>query len=102
METVSTSEEQGRGPERDAEFVKVSAYTTSGAYPVEGYERVKVTEPIGEILSKAGSTLKLTDTTNWIAQVDGREIDSSKSYEANDLKGTIAIHWGPRERGGGC
>ena len=86
----------------DAEFVAVAVYTTSGAYPSKGHEQVKVVETVGEILSKAGSTLKLTDTSNWVATVDGREIDPSKSYEANDLKGTLAIHWGPREGGGGC
>ena len=86
----------------DAEFVSVTVYTTSGAYPSKGHEQVKVTETVGEILSKAGSTLKLADTSNWVATVDGREIDPSKSYEANDLKGTLAIHWGPREGGGGC
>ena len=101
MGTVGT-EEQHSNPELDAEFVAVAVYTTSGAYPSEGHERVKITETVGEILSKAGSTLKLTDTTNWLATVDGREIDPSKSYEANDLKGTLAIHWGPREGGGGC
>ena len=102
METVGTSEEQRRGPELDAEFVTVAVYTTSGAYPGEGYERVKITETVGEILSKAGSTLKLTDTSKWIATVDGREIDPSKSYDTNNLKGTITIQWGPREGGGGC
>ena len=101
MDTVGT-EEQRSNPELDAELVAVAVYTTSGAYPGEGYEKVKITEAVGEILSKAESTLKLTDTTNWIAKVDGREIDSSKSYEANDLKGTFTIQWGPRERGGGC
>ena len=102
METVSTPDEQRRRPELEAEFVEVAIYTTAGAYPSKGHERVKVTETVGDFLSKAGSTLKLTDTTNWIAKVDGCEIDSSKSYEANDLKGTITIHCGPRERGGGC
>ena len=102
METVNTAEEQRRGPERDAEFVKVAVYTTSGAYPSEGHERVKVTETVSDILAKAGSTLKLADTSNWVARVHGDEIDPSKSYEANELKGTLTIQWGPRESGGGC
>ena len=101
METVSTPKEQGRGPKLEAEFVMVAVYTTAGAYPSKGQERVKGTETVGDILSKAGSTLKLTDTSNWVATVDGRKIDPSKSYEANELKGTVTIHWGPREGGGG-
>lgn len=101
MGTVDT-EEKRSDPELAAEFVAVTVYTTSGAYPDKGYERVKITESVSKILSKAASTLKLMDTSNWIATVEGREIDPSKSYEANDLKGTLAIHWGPREGGGGC
>ena len=65
METVSIPEEQLCRPELEAEFVKVAVYTTAGAYPSKGHERVKVTETVGDILSKAGSTLKLTDTSNW-------------------------------------
>ena len=102
METVSTPEEQRRGPELEAEFVKVAVYTTAGPYPSEGHERVKVTETVGDILSKAGGTLKLTDTSNWVARVAGNEIDPAKSYESNELKGTVTIQWGPRETGGGC
>lgn len=102
MKTVDTSEEQRGGLKLDAGFVAVAVYTTSGAYPSKGHEQVKITEPVSEILSKAASTLKLMDTSDWVATVDGRKIDSSKDYEANELKDTFTIQWGPRETGGGC
>ena len=102
MENFDTSKEQHETLGLDAGLVAVAVYTTSGAYPGEGNELVKIPEIVGAILSKADSTLKLTDTSNWVATVDGNKIDPSKSYEANDLKGTFTIHWGPREGGGGC
>jgi len=102
MGIINTSKEQKDPLVLDADLVAVEVYTTAGAFPTKGHELVKITEIVGEILSKAGSTLKLTDTSNWNAQVDGRDVDPSKSYEANELKGTITIHWGPREGGGGC
>lgn len=102
MESIGTSKEQHDTLGLDAGFIAVAVYTTSGAFPSEGHELVKVTEIVGAILSKAGSTLRLTDTNEWKATVDGHEIDPSKTFEANELKGAVSIHWGPREGGGGC
>lgn len=102
MGTIDTSKEQQDPLVLDADLVAVEVYTTSGAYPSKGPELVKITEIVGEILSKAGNILKLMDTKDWKAEVDGREIDPSKSFEANELKGTFTIQWGPREGGGGC
>ena len=101
MGIIGTEEQHGN-PELDADFVAVAVYTTSGAYPSGGHERVKITETVSEVLSKAASALKLTDTSDWVATVDGSEIDPSKSYEANELKGAFTVQWGPRETGGGC
>jgi maltooligosyltrehalose synthase len=82
--------------------VQVSVYTTSGAYPRKGSESVKADERVEKFLKKAQRELHLTDVNGWEATVDGNIIDPNRSYEDNHLSGTVVIHWGPREGGGGC
>ena|SRR5688572_15735119 len=101
MEAMDPSRGQNAGAERRPDFVDVSVYTTSGAYPKKGSKKVKAQGLISEELDRAKHHLKLTDTSGWVVLVDGKKIDASRSFTANGLTGTVVIHWGPREGGGG-
>ena len=83
------------------EKVHVRVITTSGSYPKEGFELVPATEIVQEILKRAAHELKLTDTSGWVAMVDGREINPASTYVQNNLHGHVKIDFGPREGGGG-
>lgn len=101
MENVESAEGHRHGPEPHVGLVAVRVYTTSGSFPGQADKRVKVTEIVGEILGQAAKALQLTGTNGWVATVDGRDIDPNKTYLENHLTGTVTIHWGPREGGGG-
>ena len=82
--------------------VEVVVVTTSGAYPASGTDQVPIHQPVKVQLAKAASALHITDTTGWIARVNGAEIDPNKSYLENGLSGSITIDYGKQEGGGGC
>jgi len=89
-------------PEPQLKRIEVTVYTTSGAFPGQGHKQEKLSDIVGDLLEKAAKALGLADTTNWVATVDGQEIDPLKSFAENGLTETATIHWGPREGGGGC
>jgi hypothetical protein len=99
MEKVETEQKHEDG---HSKTVHVSVYTTSGAYPRKGSESVKGDEVVEKCLKEAQHELHLTDVNGWDATVDGKVIDPHKTYHDNHLTGTIVIHWGPHEGGGGC
>ena len=84
------------------QFVQVAVITTSGSYPENGYERTPKHQKIRVILQKAARALNITDTTDWIASVDDRELNIEGNYLENHLDGEVEIDYGPREGGGGC
>ena len=81
--------------------IEVAVITTSGSWPAEGFESVPLNQPVKTQLQQAAKKLELADTSNWIAKIGLRELDASKSYEANNLSGKVEIDYGPREGGGG-
>ena len=101
MNTINVEEAQASGAERHLHEVLVRVFTTSGAFPHKGEERVRSTEIVDVVLREAARALHLTDTNGWIGLVDGSAIDTSRSFAADGLTGTVAIHWGPPEGGGG-
>ncbi|MEY9283586.1 hypothetical protein [Bradyrhizobium yuanmingense] len=98
METENVLKQDHKHPKT----IQASVYTTSGAFPRKGSESVKSDDLVDKILKQAQHALHLTDVTGWEATVDGNVIDPNKTYEQNHLTGTVVIHWGPREGGGGC
>jgi hypothetical protein len=92
--------EQSKGGNPES-HVEVAVVTTSGRYPSTSFERVASHQPVQNELSKAAKDLKIVDTSGWVARVNAREIDPSKSYVENQLTGTVTIDYGPREGGGG-
>ena len=65
----------------------------------------RLTKKVEVDLEKAGLTLNIKDTADWVAAVtrsSGRtEINPAKTYSENGLSGTVEIEWGPRHGGGG-
>jgi hypothetical protein len=81
--------------------INVRVVTSSGSYPEHGNQKVSVTEAVQEILTRAAAALKITDTTNWVAKVKGREIEVSQTYAHLGLHGEAKLDYGRREGGGG-
>jgi len=79
----------------------VAIVTTSGTWPPQGYENVPTHQPVKDELHRAAKKLGIADTTNWVAKVEGRELDVNKDYPQNGLHKKVCIDYGPREGGGG-
>lgn len=103
-EEIDNEQKQpGNGPDAAAadNFVEVAVVTTSGSYPVDGYERTPIRQKISVILKKAANNLKITDTENWVATVNDQEVNVDATYHDLGLTGEVEIDYGPREGGGG-
>ena len=85
--------------------VEVSVSTTSGFFPAEGFNHVPGEQKVEVELERAKHELKIKDTTNWVASINGphgkRIINPAHSYRENGLSGKVEIDWGPSEGGGG-
>jgi hypothetical protein len=88
-------------PSHDRHQILVEVATTSGFYPQDRSDHLPDTEVVETELEKAAKALKLTNTANWIASVNKRQIDTKLSYEANGLKDKVVVDWGPPAGGGG-
>jgi hypothetical protein len=87
--------------EHEEKFVEVAVVTTSGTYPSSGYNKMPAHQKVRVDLEKAAHELKITNTENWIAQVNGNQINVDQSYIENNLSGEFYVDWGPRQGGGG-
>lgn len=79
----------------------VTVFTTSGTFPTQGALRVNAGELIASVLARAAVELHITDTTGWVAQVDGVDINPQQTFAQAGLSGEVDIEWGAREGGGG-
>lgn len=77
--------------EHHEKFVEVRVITTSGVYAEAGFERVPDHEHIEKVLKKAAEKLHIPDIVGWIAIVDGRKIDITKSFRDDGLSGHVEI-----------
>jgi len=83
------------------EFLLVSVFTTAGVFPAEGALRVTPDILVSAVLARAAKKLGLTDTTDWVVTVDGRDINPVATFAQNALSGAVELNWSPREGGGG-
>lgn len=83
------------------QHVAVRVLTTSGAYPTKGHEAVPASEAVIEVLKRAAKALGIANTSDWVAKIDGNEIDTSRTYSELHLHGEVKIDFGKREGGGG-
>ena len=89
-------------PKAPHELVEVTVFTTSGTFPEEGALRVPPVTVVKQVLARAAAKLDLTDTTDWVVTVGGRDINPNNSFTQNGLSGRVELEWGPREGGGGA
>lgn len=85
------------------EYVAVAVYTPQGSFPGdEDYRKVPVDQPIEEIIKQANAHLKLTNTSDWVATIDDKEVALNSTYK--HLRGCcfVEIEWHKREGGGGA
>jgi hypothetical protein len=90
-----------REPGDHQRHIRVRVITTSGSFPRHGHETVGVNEPVSEILKRAANALGIADTSEWVAKVDGKEVQVDKTYMELGLHGEVKIDYGRREGGGG-
>jgi len=87
--------------ENKENHLQVAVITTSGSWPTEGFETMPSHQKVKVVLKKAIDSIQIVATDNWLAKVEGREINQELNFEENNLSGTISIDYGPREGGGG-
>lgn len=85
-----------------ANKVFVTVFTTSGTFPAQGADKVNASELISIVLARAAKKLKLTDTTGWVVQVGGNDVDPAMTFAQANLSGNVDLEWGAREGGGGA
>jgi len=91
------------GRHHDDKPVAVAVITPSGFYPDENdYNRSYRSEIVGKVLERAKVKLDLKNTADWVAEVENRSIDPSKTFSENDLHGVVEIEWHKPEGGGGA
>lgn len=81
--------------------IKVLIYTLEGRWPQGHAADVPKKESIRETLAQAAKDLGLVDTSDWIARIDGNEVNIDKSFEQDHISCLAEIDYGPRESGGG-
>jgi hypothetical protein len=86
---------------KETQSIEVAVVTTSGSWPLEGFESVPAHQLIKVELQRATKKLGLADTNGWIAKTGKLELNVEKSYLENGLKCKAEIDYGPREGGGG-
>jgi hypothetical protein len=101
---MSEQEEKGGDGHHDVEGpVAVAVITPSGTFPNDDdYRRSFEGEIVANILKAAADHLHLTNTSDWVAYVENRPIDPTKSFAANDLRKIVEIEWHKHEGGGGA
>lgn len=81
----------------------VAVITPVGTFPDDDdFRRVPETEVVATILGQAAQKLKLTNTADWVAHVDGRHLNVHETFKANGLRGICEIEWHKHEGGGGA
>lgn len=97
------SEHEGGHHHEKSGAIAVAVITPSGTFPnEEDYRRTYSGEIVSHILKAAAEHLHLTNTDDWVAFVDNRPIDPSKSFADNDLCEIVEIEWHKHEGGGGA
>lgn len=95
-----SAEEAEKHKERD---VAVAVITPKGIYPDENdFRRVPESTVIAEVLKAAADQLKITNTSDWVAKVDGQQLNVDKTFKHEKLSGIVEIEYHKHEGGGGA
>ncbi|MBB4374429.1 hypothetical protein GGD63_007259 [Bradyrhizobium sp. cir1] len=83
--------------------VAVAVITPVGVYPDEDdFRRVAESTIIEKVLQEAATKLKITNTTDWVAKVDGRQLNVNHTFKQEHLSGIVEIEYHKHEGGGGA
>jgi hypothetical protein len=89
----------GHHPEQ---HVAVAVITTAGVYPdAADYRKAEKNEKIAIVLQEAARHFGITNTTDWVAHVDDRELNINLTFEEENLCGVVEIEYHKRQGGGG-
>jgi hypothetical protein len=96
-------ERSGKADQHEEHDVAVAVITPVGTYPDDDdFRRIAEMTVIAKVLEEAAKKLKLTNTADWVAHVEGREINAARSFKDDNLCGIVEIEWHKREGGGGA
>ena len=83
--------------------VAVAVLTPVGIYPnEEDFRREPEITVIEKVLKDADHKLNITNTSDWVAKVDGRKLDPAKTFKQEHLSGIVEIEYHKHEGGGGA
>ncbi len=87
---------------KDARLLGVAVITPSGTFPGENdLRKAEPDEKVEVVLKAAAEALGLTNTSDWVASVDERDINPSHTFREEGLTCVVEIEWHKREGGGG-
>lgn len=83
--------------------VAAAVITPVGVYPDDDdFRRVDEKTVISEVLALAAHKYNITNTTDWVAKVDGEKINPEHTFKKEGLSGIVEIEWHKHEGGGGA
>lgn len=96
--------DQGQEADKHKEHdVAVAVITPVGIYPDEDdFRREPENTVIETVLKAAAEKLKITNTSDWVAKVDGRKLDPHRTFKQEHLSGIVEIEYHKHEGGGGA
>jgi hypothetical protein len=80
-----------------AKHIEVSIRTPRGTWPTEGFFEVPVDQKVALQLKHVTSSLHIENNDDWVAVVDGKELDPDSTYRKNHLEKRVSIYYGPRQ-----
>lgn len=84
-------------------LVAVAVITPSGTFPNDDdYRRSDGAQVVGDILALAAVHLKLTNTSDWVAYANDKQLNLGDTFQQNGLHDIIEIEWHKQEGGGGA
>jgi hypothetical protein len=97
------SQESEKGKKDDEKPMAVAVITPSGTFPSDDdYRRTTGRQVVAEFLALAAEKLKLTNTSDWVAFVNDKELDVNSTFKHNGLHDIVEVEWHKREGGGGA
>lgn len=95
-------QEVEKGKKESEKPMAVAVITPSGTFPSDDdYRRTTGSQVVAELLALAAEKLKLTNTSDWVAFVNDKELDVNSTFKHNGMHDIVEIEWHKREGGGG-
>lgn len=103
MNHQALAERADAAVKRNEHEAAVAIITPKGIYPdEEDFRREAENTVIATVLEAAANKLGITNTSDWVAKVYGRQIDPQKTFKQERLMGIVEIEYHKHEGGGGA